>query len=137
MLIIHFWYAIGKVLAEGHFTGRTVSGLEAQIKATSILKDIHGAPVESFVVKLSEAVGCFKTLRKMASFWSRVVSEVSEPTLIYTLGIPRSLQTRLCKVFQFLHLYCMLSYKFLGPLSNSLEMLICCTNQSLYDFVPT
>ncbi|KAG8365093.1 hypothetical protein BUALT_Bualt18G0068400 [Buddleja alternifolia] len=62
--------------AEGHFTGRTVSGLEAQINATSLLKDIHGAPVESFVVKLSEAVGCLKTLQKMASFWSRVVAEL-------------------------------------------------------------
>lgn len=76
-LDFHFWCNIGKVLAEGHFTGRTVSGVEAQINATSLLKDIHGAPVESFVVKLSEAVGCLKTLRKMASFWSRVVAEVS------------------------------------------------------------
>ncbi|XP_073304057.1 uncharacterized protein [Primulina huaijiensis] len=56
--------------------GRTFSGLEAQTNATSLLKDIHGAPVESFVVKLSEAIGCLKTLRKMASFWSRVVDEL-------------------------------------------------------------
>ncbi|KAI3466262.1 hypothetical protein Pfo_022925 [Paulownia fortunei] len=62
--------------AEGHFTGRTVSCLEAQMSATLLLKDIHGAPVESFVVKLSEAVGCLKTLRKVASFWSRVVAEL-------------------------------------------------------------
>ncbi|KAL6544489.1 hypothetical protein OROMI_023351 [Orobanche minor] len=66
---------LSAVLAEGHFTGRTLSGLEAQTNATVLLKDIHGAPVESFVVKLSEAVGCLKTLRKMASFWSRVVAE--------------------------------------------------------------
>ncbi|KAK6154436.1 hypothetical protein DH2020_008684 [Rehmannia glutinosa] len=56
--------------------GRTVSGLEAQMNATFLLKDIHGAPVESFVVKLSEAVGSLKTLRKMAAFWSRVVAEL-------------------------------------------------------------
>lgn len=42
-----------------------------------LIKDIHGAPPESFVVKLSEAIGSLKTLRKMASFWSRVVTEVS------------------------------------------------------------
>lgn len=62
--------------AEGQFTGRTVPGLEAQINSTSLVKDIHGAPLESFVVKLSEAISCLKTLRKMASFWSRVVSEI-------------------------------------------------------------
>lgn len=73
----HFWCNIGKVLAEGQFTGRTVSDLEAQINASSLVKDIHGAPVESFVVKLSEAIGSLKTLRKMASFWARVVTEVS------------------------------------------------------------
>ncbi|XP_073151384.1 uncharacterized protein [Henckelia pumila] len=60
---------------EGSFSGRTFSGLEAQT-AASLLKDIHGAPVESFVVKLAEAIGCLKTLRKMASFWSRVVDEL-------------------------------------------------------------
>ncbi|XP_051133886.1 uncharacterized protein LOC127253366 isoform X2 [Andrographis paniculata] len=63
--------------AEGCFKGRNVSGLEEmQLKATSLLREIHGVPVESFVVKLSEAVGCFKTVQKMASFWLRVVSEL-------------------------------------------------------------
>ncbi|KAH6795780.1 hypothetical protein C2S51_036766 [Perilla frutescens var. frutescens] len=62
--------------AEGEFTGRTIPGLEAHINATSLVKDIHGAPLESFVVKLSEAISCLKTLRKMSSFWSRVVSEI-------------------------------------------------------------
>ncbi|KAL0311003.1 UNVERIFIED_CONTAM: Rab3 GTPase-activating protein catalytic subunit [Sesamum angustifolium] len=76
--------------AEGQFTGRTLSGLEAQINATSLLKDIHGAPVESFVVGLSEAVGCLKTLRKMASFWSRVVAELRRLWYegLYIPGIP-------------------------------------------------
>ncbi|KAL0406938.1 UNVERIFIED_CONTAM: Rab3 GTPase-activating protein catalytic subunit [Sesamum latifolium] len=76
--------------AEGHFTGRTLSGLEAQINATSLLKDIHGAPVESFVVGLSEAVGCLKTLKKMASFWSRVVAELRRLWYegLYIPGIP-------------------------------------------------
>ncbi|KAK4386962.1 putative tetraacyldisaccharide 4'-kinase, mitochondrial [Sesamum angolense] len=76
--------------AEGQFTGRTLYGLEAQINATSLLKDIHGAPVESFVVGLSEAVGCLKTLRKMASFWSRVVAELRRLWYegLYIPGIP-------------------------------------------------
>ncbi|GER54901.1 Rab3 GTPase-activating protein catalytic subunit [Striga asiatica] len=65
-----------KVLAEGHFTGRAVFGPELQANATFLLKDIHGAPIESFVVKLSEAVGFLKTLRKMAAFWARVVAEL-------------------------------------------------------------
>ncbi|KAL1562957.1 rab3 GTPase-activating protein catalytic subunit isoform X1 [Salvia divinorum] len=66
----------GLLNAEGEFTGRTVPGLETQINSTSLVKDIHGAPLESFVVKLSEAISCLKTLRKMASYWSRVVSEI-------------------------------------------------------------
>ncbi|XP_042065776.1 rab3 GTPase-activating protein catalytic subunit-like [Salvia splendens] len=62
--------------AEGEFTGRTVPGLETQTNSSSLVKDIHGAPLDSFVVKLSEAISCLKTLRKMASYWSRVVSEI-------------------------------------------------------------
>ncbi|XP_042037345.1 rab3 GTPase-activating protein catalytic subunit-like isoform X1 [Salvia splendens] len=62
--------------AEAEFTGRTVPGMETQLNSTSLVKDIHGAPLESFVVKLSEAISCLKTLRKMASYWSRVVSEI-------------------------------------------------------------
>ncbi|KAL2496345.1 hypothetical protein Fot_40102 [Forsythia ovata] len=62
--------------AEGHFSGRTCSSLEEDGNTTSLIKDIHGAPVESFVVKLSEAIGCLKSLQKMASFWCRVVAEL-------------------------------------------------------------
>ncbi|KAL3508469.1 hypothetical protein ACH5RR_027870 [Cinchona calisaya] len=43
---------------------------------SSLTKDIHGAPPESFVVKLAEAIGSLKTLRKMESFWCRIVSEL-------------------------------------------------------------
>ncbi|KAL3636762.1 hypothetical protein CASFOL_019061 [Castilleja foliolosa] len=67
---------LNAVLAEGQFTGRTVPGLEAQTNATFLLKDIHSAPVDCLVVKLSEAVGCLKTLKKMAAFWARVVAEL-------------------------------------------------------------
>ncbi|KAL3639978.1 hypothetical protein CASFOL_014946 [Castilleja foliolosa] len=67
---------LNAVLAEGQFKGRTVPSLEAQTNATFLLKDIHGAPVDSLVVKLSEAVGCLKTLKKKAVFWARVVAEL-------------------------------------------------------------
>ncbi|KAL0302024.1 UNVERIFIED_CONTAM: hypothetical protein Sradi_6479200 [Sesamum radiatum] len=68
MLIFTAGMIFCKVLAEGQFTGRTLSGLEAQINATSLLKDIHGAPVESFVVGLSEAVGCLKPCGRWRHF---------------------------------------------------------------------
>ncbi|EPS60286.1 hypothetical protein M569_14518, partial [Genlisea aurea] len=64
------------VNAEWHFTNATISGLEAEINATSLIKDIHGAPVESFLVNLSEAVGRLKTLHKMATLWCKVVAEI-------------------------------------------------------------
>ncbi|KAK9268760.1 hypothetical protein L1049_000522 [Liquidambar formosana] len=63
--------------AEGHFLRRKItSGLETHTAMTSLPRDIHGAPPESFVVKLSEVIGSFKTLRKMALFWCRVVAEL-------------------------------------------------------------
>lgn len=59
--------------AEGHFSG---SGLETITNTASLPREIHGAPPESFVVKLSEAIGSLKTLRQMASFWLRVAAEL-------------------------------------------------------------
>ncbi|KAF2314183.1 hypothetical protein GH714_023924 [Hevea brasiliensis] len=57
---------------EGEFLRRNISsGLEA----LSLPKDIHGAPPESLLVKLSEAIGSFKTLRKMAFIWCKIVAE--------------------------------------------------------------
>lgn len=44
---------------------------------TSFPREIHGAPPETLVVKLAEVIGNFKTLRKMALFWCRIVAEVS------------------------------------------------------------
>ncbi|XP_022848442.1 uncharacterized protein LOC111370801 [Olea europaea var. sylvestris] len=67
---------INSLLNAGHFLGRTCSSLEEDTNTASLIKDIHGAPIEGFVVKLAEAVGCLKTLQKMASFWCRVVAEL-------------------------------------------------------------
>lgn len=44
---------------------------------TSLPRDIHGAPPDSLLVKISEVIGSFRTLRKMTLFWCRVVDEVS------------------------------------------------------------
>ncbi|KAF9593030.1 hypothetical protein IFM89_019757 [Coptis chinensis] len=42
---------------------------------TSLPREIGGAPPYSFVVRLSEIIGSFKTLRKIALFWCRVITE--------------------------------------------------------------
>ncbi|KAI9115710.1 hypothetical protein K1719_013379 [Acacia pycnantha] len=42
----------------------------------SFSRDIHGAPLESLVVKLAEVIGNFKNLREMALFWCRFVVEL-------------------------------------------------------------
>uniref|UniRef100_A0A5B7AUH3 Rab3GAP catalytic subunit conserved domain-containing protein n=1 Tax=Davidia involucrata TaxID=16924 RepID=A0A5B7AUH3_DAVIN len=63
--------------AEGHFIRRKIgSDSVTYTNMTSLPKDIHGAPPESFVVNLSEVIGSFKTLKKMSSFWFRVIAEL-------------------------------------------------------------
>lgn len=61
--------------------------METITNTTSLAKEIHGAPPEGFVVKLSEAIGRLKTLRKMASLWCRVLVEVSELHIIQIMRI--------------------------------------------------
>ncbi|KAG1368319.1 rab3 GTPase-activating protein catalytic subunit-like [Cocos nucifera] len=46
------------------------------LPTTTLLKDLHGAPPESFVVQLSQIIGGFKSLQKMASFWRHVIVEL-------------------------------------------------------------
>ncbi|KAF5807449.1 putative Rab3 GTPase-activating protein catalytic subunit [Helianthus annuus] len=63
--------------AEGHFSGRkTNRKFEINTTIASLIKDLHGAPPGSFIVELAEAIGCLKTIRRMASFWCRVVAEI-------------------------------------------------------------
>ncbi|OVA09453.1 Rab3 GTPase-activating protein catalytic subunit [Macleaya cordata] len=59
--------------AEGQFCIRKNQSGSAM---ASVPRDIHAAPPESFVVRLSEIIGRFMTLRKMALFWWRVVEEL-------------------------------------------------------------
>ncbi|XP_048235075.1 rab3 GTPase-activating protein catalytic subunit isoform X2 [Ricinus communis] len=59
--------------AEGKFLRRNINyGLEA----SSLPRDIHGSPPESLLVKISEVIGSFKTLRKMALLWCKIVAEL-------------------------------------------------------------
>lgn len=76
-MIFHFRCNLYKTFAEGHLPGTESGSGQETFTNTSLPKEIHGAPPESFVLKLAEAVGSLKTLKKMAFFWLRVVAEVS------------------------------------------------------------
>ncbi|KAK8579061.1 hypothetical protein V6N12_069395 [Hibiscus sabdariffa] len=63
--------------ADGKFLQRKlVSYSKGCTPKISFIRDIHGAPPQSFVVKLSEVIGSFRSLCKMALFWCRVVKEL-------------------------------------------------------------
>ncbi|XP_077253908.1 rab3 GTPase-activating protein catalytic subunit isoform X2 [Tasmannia lanceolata] len=70
---------------EEHFLRRKNGSGYANLSMSYFPSDIHGAPPESFVVRLSEIIGSFKTLRKMASFWDRVIAELRSR---WSEGIP-------------------------------------------------
>ncbi|CAI8596618.1 unnamed protein product [Vicia faba] len=61
---------------EGEFLRRKINSNPDEIDLTSFIRDIHGAPPESLVVKLAEVIGNFKTLREMKFFWCSVVAEM-------------------------------------------------------------
>ncbi|KAK8358388.1 hypothetical protein V6Z12_A04G014900 [Gossypium hirsutum] len=63
--------------ADGKFLQRKlVSDSNTCTPKIPFIKDIHGAPPHGFVVKLSEVIGSFRSLHKMALFWCRVVIEL-------------------------------------------------------------
>lgn len=76
VVIFHFRGNICKMFAEGEFLRRKINSNSEETSITSLPREIHGAPPESIVVKLAEIIGNFKSLRKMALFWCRVVFEV-------------------------------------------------------------
>lgn len=78
LVVFHFYGNISKMFAEDSIPRRKDDSGSATLTMSSLPRDIHGAPQESFVVRLSEIIGRMKTLQKMASFWCSVVSEVSE-----------------------------------------------------------
>lgn len=72
VICLHF--NIHKVFSDGSFLRRCTDPAKS---TTLFMKEIHGAPPNSFVVKLSEVMGSFESLRTMALFWFKVVAEVS------------------------------------------------------------
>ncbi|KAM7251178.1 hypothetical protein ACFE04_023061 [Oxalis oulophora] len=71
--------------ADGNFLRRKIHA--ASEVPNQLPKDIHGAPPDCFLVKLSEVIGSFKTLRKMALFWSKILRKVWDEGN-YLPGIP-------------------------------------------------
>ncbi|XP_030542828.1 rab3 GTPase-activating protein catalytic subunit isoform X1 [Rhodamnia argentea] len=61
--------------AEGNLLRRKISS-SSDTTAATLPRDIHAAPPESFVAKVSEIIGSCKTMRDMALFWCRVVAEL-------------------------------------------------------------
>ncbi|KAJ8514086.1 hypothetical protein OPV22_004520 [Ensete ventricosum] len=60
---------------EQYLPWKSASGTEGSPMMT-LLKDLHGAPPESFVVQLSLILGGFKSLQKMASLWHSIIIEL-------------------------------------------------------------
>lgn len=89
---------------------------EAVANMTNLPREIHGAPPESFIVKLSEVIGSFKNLRKMALFWCKVVAELrrlwSEEQHIPGIPLDETPDLNSCLLYQQLQVInCCLSRK--------------------------
>ncbi|CAN0915649.1 Rab3 GTPase-activating protein catalytic subunit [Linum grandiflorum] len=72
---------------EGDFLKRNVC---CSMESLTLIKDIHGAPPDSLLVKLSEVIGSFKTLHNMATLWCKIVAELRRlwSEELYIPGIP-------------------------------------------------
>ncbi|GAB2277769.1 hypothetical protein Dimus_012473 [Dionaea muscipula] len=77
--------------AEGLTPKRKIfSTVEKRLNTSSMPRDIHAAPSESFITTFSEVVGSLKTLQKMGSLWSRLVIDLRKLWVEeqYVPGIP-------------------------------------------------
>ncbi|GAB2230516.1 hypothetical protein Drorol1_Dr00014785 [Drosera rotundifolia] len=77
--------------AEGLTPSRKIySTVERPLSTTTVHRDIHASPPESFIVVFSEVMGSLKTLQKMAVLWSRIVTDLRRLWLEeqYVPGIP-------------------------------------------------
>ncbi|KAG4161638.1 hypothetical protein ERO13_D01G068300v2 [Gossypium hirsutum] len=103
--------------ADGNFLQRNlISDSNTSTTTISLPRDIHGAPPPSFVVKLSEVIGSFRTLRKMALFWCRVVIELrrfwSEERYLPGIPVDETPDLNSCLLYQQLQVInCCLSRK--------------------------
>lgn len=105
------WSFIQLILdAEGLTPSRRVGFLIDILPGTMTLpREIHGAPPESLIVKVAEVIGSFKTLRKMALFWCRIVAELRRLWLEdqYIPGIPHDQVPDLCCCLLYQHVQLM------------------------------
>lgn len=75
--VFHFYSDFHEDIAEASFLSRNIADGFEWSAATALPRDIHAAPPESFVAKLSEVIGNFSSMKKMVLFWCRIVAEVS------------------------------------------------------------
>lgn len=126
------WALIQYILdAEGLALGRKVGFSVESLPTTMALpREIHGAPPQSLIVKVSEVMGSFKTLRKMASFWCRTIAELRrlwlEEQFIPGIPLEEVPDLSLCLLYQQMQLMnCCLSRKKRRAIAtDSLETLI-------------
>ncbi|KAJ0982957.1 hypothetical protein J5N97_011212 [Dioscorea zingiberensis] len=64
------------MLAEENRLQSKIGSCLATLSTMNLSGEIHSAPPESFVARLSEVIGGFKSLQKMGSFWLCVVREL-------------------------------------------------------------
>ncbi|KAJ0983032.1 hypothetical protein J5N97_011287 [Dioscorea zingiberensis] len=64
------------MLAEENRLQSKIGSCLATLSTMNLSREIHNAPPESFVARLSEVIGGFKSLQKMGSFWLCVVRDL-------------------------------------------------------------
>ncbi|XP_061342250.1 uncharacterized protein LOC133288494 isoform X2 [Gastrolobium bilobum] len=126
---------------EGDFLRRKINSNPEETAITSLPRDIHGAPPESLVVKLAEIVGNYKTLRKMALFWCRVVVELrklwSEEQYLPGIPLDEIPDLKSCLLYQqFQVINCCISRKRLRIIATeSLESMMKQANSNIEETV--
>ncbi|KAK7300055.1 hypothetical protein RJT34_10887 [Clitoria ternatea] len=122
---------------EVDFLRRKINSNPEETASTSLPRDVHGAPPESLVVKLAEIIGNYKNTRKMALFWSRVVTELRKFWYEeqYIPGVPQNEipDLRSCLLYQqFQVINCCISRKrFRIVATESLDSMVMQANSSI------
>lgn len=113
----NFHCNICKILL-GHFAGRKVDSANA----SSLPKDLHGAPPESFITNLADVTGRMKSLRKMALLWCKIVAEVSilYKTISYSIFLAQ--RDSCCHWGIFWSLLYLLNYLYRTPAFSYMNM---------------
>lgn len=127
LVISRFHCNIWKMFAEGLTLGRKVGFSVESLPTTMALpREIRGAPPQSLIVKVSEVMGSFKTLRKMASFWCRTIAEVSHSCNLFLSQVKSHIMQDLLlsNVYLSVH-YMFLSLMFSTVYFNSLFLTLC------------